>query len=227
MPRRARRWEGTARTDGMSEVSHRPAGSKTARASGRRRRVRPAVRDEWEELSATIRACRLCPLGDVRTQAVVYRGGLAPRVVFIGEAPGAEEDRTGLPFVGRSGRELDRAVKTLGLSTEEYGVLNLLKCRPPANRFDPSAARTCRPYLDRQLDLLRPGVIVTLGARALHALDPSAPPVLKVAGRPLPERGTPHFPLLHPAAALRSRRRRERWERDLRALGRWLGKRPG
>jgi DNA polymerase len=155
----------------------------------------------------------------------VYRGGLAPRVVFVGEAPGAEEDRTGVPFVGRSGRELDRAVATLGLSDEDFGVLNALKCRPPGNRFDPSAARTCRPYLDRQLELLHPEVVVTLGTRALAAIDPTALPMLSAAGRPRVHGGIPHFPLIHPAAALRSRRLRERWERDVRALGRWLAER--
>jgi len=177
---------------------------------------------DWERLSRTIRACQLCPLGKVRTQAVVYRGGLAPRLVFVGEAPGAEEDRIGLPFVGRSGRELDRAVARLGLLPDEFGVLNLLKCRPPANRFDRNAARTCRPYLDRQLDLLRPEVVVTLGAHALRAIDPGAPPMLKAAGRWRAHEPVPHFPLIHPAAALRSRRLRERWERDVGALGRWL-----
>lgn len=153
---------------------------------------------------------------------MVYRGGRAPRVLFVGEAPGAEEDRRGVPFVGRAGRELDRAVARLGLSGEEFGVVNVLKCRPPGNRFDRSAARTCRPYLDRQLELLRPEVVVTLGARALATLDPKAPPVLSVAGRPRPGTGIPIFPLLHPAAALRSRRWRERWERDVGTLAEWL-----
>jgi len=147
-------------------------------------------------------------------------------VVFIGEAPGVLEDRAGLPFVGRSGRELDRAVERLGLAAREFGVLNVLKCRPPENRFDPRAARTCRPYLDRQLALLRPEAIVTLGARALATVDPHAPPMLRAAGHPRPLGGTPHFPLIHPAAALRSRRLRERWERDLGALARWLGQLP-
>lgn len=180
----------------------------------------------WDRLSAEIRTCRKCPLGSLRTQAVVYRGGRSPRVVFVGEAPGAEEDRIGVPFVGRSGRELDRAVATLGLSAEEFGVLNLLKCRPPRNRFDTAAARTCRPYLDRQLALLQPEVVVTLGGRALAAIDPEAPAILSAAGRPRPSKGPAHFPLLHPAAALRSRRWRERWEHDVRALGRWLAERP-
>jgi len=143
----------------------------------------------------------------------------------VGEAPGAEEDRTGVPFVGRSGQELDRAVARLGLSEGEFGVLNVLKCRPPGNRFDRSAARTCRPYLDRQLALLRPQVIVTLGARALAAVDPTAPPMLAAAGRPRPGAELAHFPLIHPAAALRSRKLRERWETDVRALAGWLAER--
>jgi len=158
----------------------------------------------------------------VRQHAVVYRGGLSPRVVFIGEAPGAEEDRRGVPFVGRSGRELDRAVARLGLPPESFGVLNLLKCRPPANRFDRHAARACRPYLDRQLELLRPQLVVTLGAHALHALDPAAPPMLRAAGRPRTLERWVHFPLVHPAATLRSRALRQRWDEDVGALADWL-----
>jgi uracil-DNA glycosylase len=210
----------------MSEVPRPATTTRGVRFGRRKRTVPPRVRTAWDQLSSTIRTCQLCPLGKVRTQAVVYRGGLRPQVVFIGEAPGAEEDRTGLPFVGRSGRELDRAVATLGLSPEAYGVLNVLKCRPPANRFDPRAARTCRPYLDRQIDLLRPDAIVTLGARALRAIDPAAPSMLSVAGRPRFGGRIPLFPLIHPAAALRSRRLHERWEHDVRALGRWLAGRP-
>lgn len=157
---------------------------------------------------------------------MVYRGGWAPRVLFVGEAPGAEEDRVGRPFVGRSGRTLDRAIEQLGLTSEEVGVVNVLKCRPPGNRFDRAAARTCRPYLDRQVALLRPEVIVTLGARALAAIDPDAPAMLVAAGHPRIGPGIPHFPLLHPAAALRSNRWRARWEHDVRTLARWLARGP-
>jgi len=179
----------------------------------------PAV---WEALSAEIRRCRLCPLGSTRLHAVVYRGGLRPRVVFVGEAPGAGEDRLGVPFVGRSGHRLDVAIDRLGLSEEEFGILNVLKCRPPQNRFDPAAARTCRPYLDRQLAFLRPEVLVPLGRSALRTVDPAAPPILRSAGRPRSHARYAVFPLLHPAAALRSRRWAERWNRDVEKLGRWL-----
>ena len=183
------------------------------------------MRASWDRLTQEIRSCEKCPLGRSRTNAVVYRGALSPRVVFVGEAPGAEEDRTGQPFVGRSGRLLDRAIATLGLPDAEVGILNVLKCRPPGNRFDRAAARTCRPYLDRQLEILRPELLVPLGARALASVDPTAPAILGVAGHPRTASGRSYFPLVHPAAALRSRRLRERWEHDLHALERWLAPR--
>jgi DNA polymerase len=179
----------------------------------------------WQRLSEEIQACRRCPLGAVRIQAVVYRGSLRPKVVFVGEAPGAEEDRLGLPFVGRSGARLDAAIRELGFGDGSVGILNVLKCRPPANRFDRAAARTCRPFLDRQLAFLEPQVIVTLGAHALEALDPGAPRVMSAAGRPREGRRPPIFPLIHPAAAMRSRRWAERWTHDLAAFRRWWAER--
>jgi DNA polymerase len=154
--------------------------------------------------------------------AVVYRGGTSPRVVFVGEAPGAAEDRIGVPFVGRSGRLLDETIASMGLPAGEVGILNVLKCRPPHNRFDREAAATCRPYLDRQLELLAPRAVVTLGAWALRTLDEEAPPVMTAAGAPRPGAYGPLFPLIHPAAALRSRRWRDRWARDANALAEWL-----
>jgi len=210
----------------MTERARRSAGSGKLPGQVRRRPVSAGAQEAWERLSAEIRTCQLCPLGKVRTHAVVYRGGLAPRVVFVGEAPGAEEDRTGLPFVGRSGKTLDRAVAHLRLSAEEFGVLNTLKCRPPGNRYDRRAARTCRPYLDRQLALLQPDLVVPLGAHALRAIDPEAPRILVAAGRATVGSNLLYFPLIHPAAALRSRKWRERWEHDLRALGVWLAVHP-
>jgi uracil-DNA glycosylase family 4 len=161
-------------------------------------------------------------LGAARTQAVVYRGSVHPSIVFVGEAPGAEEDRQGVPFVGRSGMLLDRAIGALGERVGPYGVLNVLKCRPPGNRFDRSAAATCRPFLDRQLALLRPQLIVTLGAQALRTLAPDAPPILKCAGAPVATEQGVVFPLVHPAASLRSRRLASRWSDDVTRLGAWL-----
>jgi uracil-DNA glycosylase len=169
----------------------------------------------WEALSSEIRGCELCELHRNRTHAVVYRGGSRPRIVFVGEAPGAEEDRLGLPFVGRSGRRLDEGIARVGLTPEEFGIVNLLKCRPPANEFSRTAAGTCRPYLDRQLALLSPEIVVSLGAHALAALDATAPRITEAAGVPRVAEGWTLFPMLHPAATFRSRRNAAMWERDL------------
>ncbi len=176
--------------------------------------------EAWAELSAEIAACHRCPLQRGRT--VIFRGSLTPEIVFIGEAPGASEDRAGLPFVGRAGRILDGALDSIGIGAERYGILNLLKCRPPMNRFDPVAARACAPFLSRQLDLLRPRRLVSLGAHALRALDPSAPAILEAAGHPRTALGRPLFPMIHPAATLRSGRYSDRWGRDLQRLAGWL-----
>jgi uracil-DNA glycosylase len=176
----------------------------------------------WQVLSNEIRACVLCSLHQTRTQAVVYRGTLAPTVLFVGEAPGVAEDLAGIPFVGRSGQRLDVAIGQVGLTVDEFGVLNLLKCHPPKNRFDRAAERACRPYLDRQIMFLGPKVLVPLGSHAFHALAPEGPPILTAAGQPYPQEGPSLFPLIHPAAAMRSRRLAERWDRDVVALGRWL-----
>ncbi|EQD70638.1 phage SPO1 DNA polymerase-related protein, partial [mine drainage metagenome] len=118
---------------------------------------------------------------------------------------------------------LNGALEEIGVGPDRYGVLNLLKCRPPMNRFDPSAARACAPFLLRQLDLLNPRRLVSLGAHALKALDPSAPAILEAAGEPRTALGLPLFPMIHPAATFRSGRYADRWARDLRRLGHWLG----
>lgn len=169
----------------------------------------------WEHLSDEIRVCEQCDLHRGRTNAVIYRGGDHPRLVFIGEAPGAEEDRRGVPFVGRSGKRLDEGIARLGLLGEEFGIVNLLKCRPPANVFSRSAAATCRPFLDRQLDLLAPDLVVPLGAHALATLDPTAPRITDAAGFRRVTAGRTMFPLLHPAATFRSRKNLARWTDDL------------
>lgn len=177
---------------------------------------------EWSRLDRTIHHCQRCPLSRNRIHAVSYRGGTDPQVVFIGEAPGAEEDRRGIPFVGAAGKRLDEAIAGLMLGEEQVGIVNVLKCRPPENRFDPRAAVVCRPYLDQQLTLLDPKVIVTLGRWALLSLAPDAPPILRSAGTPRKWNGRPWMPLLHPASTFRSRQFQQRWEVDLGSLRRLL-----
>lgn len=169
-------------------------------------------------LASEIEACRRCPLGATRAHVVVYRGGADPWVTLVGEAPGAEEDREGRPFVGRSGKRLDAALAVVGLAPGEVGIVNLVKCRPTGNRFHASYAAACRPFLERQLALLRPRLLVTLGARPLAALAPGSPRITACAGLLREGPGPPLFPLLHPAAVLHDPRLRSRWDADLEAL---------
>ncbi|MCI4336910.1 MAG: uracil-DNA glycosylase [Thermoplasmata archaeon] len=172
----------------------------------------------FEQLAREIEACRRCPLGSTRAHVVVYRGAAHPTVVFLGEAPGKAEDEQGLPFVGRSGRRLDAAIAQLGLPTSAFGILNVIKCRPPGNRLVAEAVRQCRPFLERQLALLEPRIVVTLGAAALKAMDPKSPPITEAAGTVRSGASARVFPLVHPAATFRSRRYAQRWEQDLARL---------
>ncbi len=214
----------SGKTRGLNDLAMTTEPTPSRHRTPPRRRIEASTVRAWAALTEEIQQCRRCPLGAIRTQAVVYRGSLAPWIVFVGEAPGTAEDRAGVPFVGRSGRRLDAAIERLGLRPSEFGVLNVLKCQPPGNRFDRAAARTCRPFLDRQLELLRPRVLVPLGASALKSLDPSSPPVLRAAGRPRSVGARRLFPLVHPAATLRSRRLKERFRSDVDRLRDWIGR---
>ncbi|MCI4339772.1 MAG: uracil-DNA glycosylase [Thermoplasmata archaeon] len=185
-----------------------------------------ALGGPWDRLTHEIEQCVRCPLHRNRTHAVVYRGGDHPRVVFVGEAPGRDEDRLGKPFVGRAGRVLDRAIERVGLVAADVGIINLIKCRPPDNRFDPAAETACHPYLDRQLDLLRPERLVTLGRHALHALVPEAPAITLAAGHVQSGPRGAVFPLLHPSAPMHAPRLAARWEQDVELLRAWLASPP-
>lgn len=159
-------------------------------------------------------ACHRCALARGRHHVVLYRGAKEPWLLFVGEAPGKEEDLTGTPFVGRSGRILDAAALEHGLRPEDWGVTNTVMCRPPANRFDRVAAAACRPWLELKLAHWHPRLIVTLGRHALEAFLPNALPVLSSAGALRSWHGTPLYPMLHPAATLHSRVYGDRWRAD-------------
>ncbi|MEJ7757698.1 MAG: uracil-DNA glycosylase [Nocardioidaceae bacterium] len=158
----------------------------------------------WPRLVDAMAGCPACPLSLSRTRVVTGVFPAGARVLLVGEAPGAAEDAGGLPFVGRSGQLLDTLLAAAGLARAGLAVCNVVKCRPPANR-PPRAVevRTCRPWLDRQVGLIDPAVVVTLGATALAwALGRSA--------RLAQAHGLPHdfgervlVPTYHPAAALR------------------------
>lgn len=158
-----------------------------------------------EELAAQASTCTACRLSEGRTQVVFGSGDERADVVFVGEGPGAEEDRQGIPFVGRSGRLLDRLiVEELDTTRDACAVVNCVKCRPPANRDPkPDEVETCWPFLDRQLDLIAPKVVITLGNFASKLLLDTDTGITKLRGQAYPFRSGHLVPTFHPAAALR------------------------
>lgn len=159
-----------------------------------------------EELERVVSACTKCDLCKTRTRTVFSDGSACARLVFVGEAPGADEDRQGKPFVGRAGQLLtDIIVKGMKLRREDVYICNVLKCRPPNNR-DPllSEKEQCRPYLDRQLELLKPKVICALGRHAANTLLCNDESTGRLRGRWHFYRGIPVRVTYHPAYLLRN-----------------------
>lgn len=156
--------------------------------------------------------CGLCSLCQTRTQTVFGEGDAEARLVFVGEAPGAEEDRTGRPFVGRAGELLGKMIVAMGLKREEVYICNIIKCRPPDNRTpDPAEMAACMPYLVRQLQILAPAVIVTLGNPATQSLLDTKTGITRLRGQwqKLPDigeglAGIDVMPTFHPAYVLRN-----------------------
>ncbi len=161
----------------------------------------------WEELEREALACTKCPLAEGRTQVVFGVGDRHAELVFVGEGPGAEEDRQGIPFVGRAGQLLTRLIEGIAMTRDEVYIANVVKCRPPGNR-DPAPLEiaTCRPYLEAQLDFLQPLVMVTLGNFATKLLLDTKEGITKLRGQEFPARdgATTLVPTLHPAAVLRN-----------------------
>ena len=156
-----------------------------------------------EILASRIRVCHHCDLGDLRANAVPGEGKPDAKIMFVGEAPGAAEDKTGRPFVGASGKFLDSMLRDIGLERAEVFIANVNRCRPPGNR-DPNAAEiaACSPYLRAQLHIIQPRVVCPLGRFALEVLVDPRLQVSKVHGQPIERAGILFIPLYHPAAAL-------------------------
>jgi DNA polymerase len=161
---------------------------------------------DLQQLRQTVAVCRRCPLHESRTQAVFGVGSPSADWMIIGEAPGAEEDRLGEPFVGRAGQLLDAMLKALGQSRETVYIANVLKCRPPNNRDPrPEEAEKCAPYLERQITLVRPRIILALGRVAAQRLLETDSPLSRMRGRVFHygEDRTPVIVTYHPAYLLR------------------------
>lgn len=168
--------------------------------------VEGAVTD-IERIRREALACTRCRLAEGRTQVVWAAGNLDSDVLFIGEAPGFHEDRQGVPFVGAAGQLLDTLLGEIGLDRTRVAIVNVVKCRPPGNRDPlPDEIDACRPYLEAQLEHMKPRVIVTLGNFATRFILEQPIGISRARGHAYRRRGATVIPTFHPAAALRGSR---------------------
>jgi DNA polymerase len=184
---------------------------------------------DWDDLAAAVAACQRCGLHQGRQRTVFGCGRHDADWMIVGEAPGAEEDRQGEPFVGAAGKLLDAMLRAVGLAREQVFIANTLKCRPPGNRDPrPDELAACRPYLERQIALVRPRLLLVVGRVAAQALLDSDEPIGRLRGRvhPLPGHEIPVVATYHPAYLLRSPEQKRRAWQDL-LLARSLTKEDG
>jgi uracil-DNA glycosylase family 4 len=211
-------------TDGF-----RLKGQKTMQQQSEDERDACDAAEELGKIAEEVRKCCSCGLGSSRTNAVPGQGNAQARIVFVGEAPGAEEDAQGLAFVGRAGQLLTKIIEACGLKREDVFICNILKCRPPDNR-DPAADEivSCLPYLRRQLEIIEPEIIVALGAHAARTLLDTNKSIGQLRGQfheylmGIDKAGIKLMATYHPAYLLRSyspENRRKVWEDMKQVLG--------
>ena len=177
-------------------------------------------------LATEVSGCKLCQLHEARTQTVFSRGTSSSGLCFIGEGPGADEDAQGYPFVGKAGQLLDRMITAMGFERDEVYICNIVKCRPPENRKPtPDEMAACMPYLEKQLELVEPSVIVAMGATAVQGLLGTTGGITRMRGKWRLYKGRiAVMPTFHPAYLLRTpRAKRDVWE-DLQAVLRQMGR---
>jgi DNA polymerase len=165
-----------------------------------------------EEVGPACQRCKLHTLG--RKQVVFGVGNPNADLMFVGEAPGADEDEQGEPFVGRAGQLLTKIIEAIGLTREQVYIANVIKCRPPGNRNpEPDEVESCQPFLFRQIDAIKPKVIVALGKFAAQSLLQTTDPITRLRGRSFTYRGATLIPTFHPAYLLRNpAAKRDVWE---------------
>jgi uracil-DNA glycosylase len=158
----------------------------------------------WEELKGICGSCNKCLLSATRTNVVLGRGNVNAPIMLIGEGPGEQEDLKALPFVGPAGNLLDLLLKALGINEEQYYIANVVKCRPPGNRVPlENEAEACLPYLRNQVLLVKPQIIVCLGATAIRYIVDKESKITQIRGRWIENKGYWIMPTFHPAALLR------------------------
>ncbi len=183
------------------------------------------ARMDWAELEETVAQCQACALGETRTQTVFGTGSPEAKLMILGEAPGAEEDLKGEPFVGRAGQLLDQMLRAMGLARQQVYIANVLKCRPPNNRTPHvQEIDACLPFLARQIELIQPKLLLALGRVAAHTMLETTEAVGRLRGRwhRWGPRGIPLLVTYHPAYLLRSPVQKGRAWEDLQRVMRKL-----
>lgn len=159
----------------------------------------------FSDLIDEVRNCKKCDLHKTRTNAVFGKGPIDAKIMLIGEAPGRDEDLKGIPFVGKAGKELDSMLSSAGIKIDEVFITNVVKCRPPGNRNPESyEMMKCNPYLVRQVEVIRPKVIILLGNIALSLVTGSASGITKMRGKIMEYMSYPAIPTFHPAYVIRN-----------------------
>ena len=177
-----------------------------------------------KQLESTIQSCALCPLHSGRNHAVPGEGPARADIMFIGEGPGFHEDRQGRPFVGAAGKFLEELLANIGTTREQVYIANVIKCRPPGNRDpQPEELTACKPYLDRQIEIIQPKVIVTLGRFSMYRYFPGQS-ISKIHGQPKQAGNVLVVPMFHPAAALHQPKWRPLIEADFQNLPQLVAK---
>jgi len=173
----------------------------------------------FEELEKECKNCTKCDLCKSRTNVVIDTGNRNADIMFIGEGPGANEDLQGIPFVGEAGKLMDLAFQGVGLKREEVYIANIVKCRPPANRNpEKKEAEACKEYLESQIKLVKPKVIVLLGSVALKNIMGEEYGITSSRGKWIEKDGIMYFPTFHPAALLRDETKKIYFFKDLKEV---------
>lgn len=177
------------------------------------------MNDSWDKLRAECESCQACSLCETRTNCVFGEGNRHAKLLFVGEAPGDNEDKTGKPFIGRAGKLLDEFLEAVGLSRDEVYIANILKCRPPKNRDPlPSEEAACMDFLRRQIALIEPQMIVCLGRISAMKLIKPDFKITKEHGTLFEHDGVLMSAVYHPALLLRDPRKKPEMLEDMRAI---------
>lgn len=179
--------------------------------------------DNWEDLEKSILDCKKCRLCTNRTNIVFGQGNKKARLMFIGEGPGADEDKQGIPFVGKAGQLMNNAFQALEINREDVYIANIVKCRPPSNRVpEDDEVQTCLNYLRNQVILIKPKIIVLLGSTALKNILGKEYGITAVRGNWMEKNGIKYMPTWHPAALLRDENKKIEFWQDLKEAKKYI-----